>query len=76
MMLNNSESKVNKIITVIFAMSAAIGLVCQVIGILSFTKTRIGKKIRKGILKGSCAYMDDAIDVVQTRMPEWEEKLG
>lgn len=68
--------KLSKIMNVLIVIFICFNLAVQLIAILSLTKSKLGRKIRKGILKGSCAYMDDAIDVVQTRMPEWEEKLG
>ena len=68
--------KLSKIMNVLIVIFICFNLAVQLIAILSMTKTKLGHAIRKGILKGSCAYMDDAIDVVQAQMPEWEEKLG
>lgn len=68
--------KLSKIMNVLIVIFICFNLAVQLIAMISLTKTKLGQKVRKGILKGSCAYMDDAIDVVQTRMPEWEEKLG
>ena len=75
--INSSESnsKLTKAIAIISMITVATGLFIQVIGLLSFTDSKIGKLIRKGILRGSCRYMDDSIDVVQEKMPAWMAKL-
>lgn len=73
---SESNSKLAKVIAVVSVIAVVFGLFMQVIGLLSFTNTWIGKRIRRVILKGSCNYMGDAIDITQTHMPEWEEKLG
>ena len=74
-MFNNSETKLNKIITAIFAISALISLVFQVIGILSFTKTKLGKRIRKGVVSSVYDYMDESVDQACERMPQWMSKI-
>lgn len=68
--------KLSKAMNVLIVIFICINLVIQLIALISLTKTKIGKTIRRAILKGSCTYMDDAIDITQAKMPEWEEKLG
>lgn len=68
--------KLGKITSALICIFICINLMIQLIAAISLTKSRIGKKIRRAILKGSCAYMDDAIDITKAKMPEWEEKLG
>lgn len=68
--------KLSKIMSVIVCITLIINLFIQLIAAISLTKSKLGKKIRRAILKGSCNYMDDAIDITQAKMPEWEEKLG
>lgn len=68
--------KLSKIMNVIICVSLVINLVIQLLAAISLTKTKAGQIIRKAILKGSCNYMGDAIDITQAHMPEWVEKLG
>ena len=68
--------KLNKIMNVLICIFICINLAVQLLAAISLTKSKLGQKIRRAILKGSCNYMDDSIDVVQAKMPEWEEKLG
>ena len=68
--------KLNKIANALICIALIINLVIQLTAMISLTKSRIGKKIRRAILKGSCEYMGDAIDITQAKMPEWEEKLS
>lgn len=74
-MFNNSESKLNKIITVIFALSAAIGLVCQIMSLLALTKTKLGKLVRKNLIGTMYDCMDESIDQAATRMPGMIKKM-
>ena len=67
--------KLNKFVSILICVALAFNLVIQLVALISLTKTKLGKLIRKSILKGSCMYMDDSIDVVQEKMPEWEKKL-
>lgn len=68
--------KLSKIMNVIICVSLVINLVIQLLAAISLTKTKVGQIIRRAILKGSCNYMGDAIDITQDHMPEWEEKLS
>lgn len=68
--------KLNKIANALICIFICINLVIQLFAMISLTKTKLGKAIRRAILKGSCTYMDDALDITQAKMPEWEEKLG
>lgn len=67
--------KLSKIMNVIVCITLAINLVIQLLAMISLTKSSIGKKIRRAILKGSCNYMDDSIDVVQEKMPDFMKKI-
>ena len=68
--------KLSKIMNVIICITLVINLMIQLLAAVSLTKTKLGQRIRRSILKGSCNYMDDAIEITQAKMPEWEEKLG
>lgn len=68
--------KLDKTVSILIFIALVINLVIQLIAAISLTKTKLGQIIRRAILKGSCNYMDDAIDITQAKMPEWEEKLG
>lgn len=68
--------KLSKVVSIIICVSLIINLAVQLAAMISLTTTKIGRKFRRAILKGSCNYMDDAIDITQAKMPEWEEKLG
>lgn len=67
--------KLSKTLSIIVAISMIINLMIQLLAMISLTKTKLGQKIRGAILRGSCTYMDDAIDITKAKMPEWEEKL-
>ena len=75
MLVNNSDSKISKVITAIFTLSAIIGLLVQVIGLLSFTRTAVGKRIRRGVIGSMYDYMDESIEQASTRMPAWFKKI-
>lgn len=74
--INNSESKINKILMVVFTISAIIGLVCQIMNILALTKTKLGKLVRKNLIGSVYDFMDESIDEACTRMPKWMSKLN
>lgn len=77
MLINNSDnSKVSKIITVIFAISAAIGLFVQVLSLLAMTKSKIGKLVRKNVINAMYDTFDESIDEASKRVPGWMEKLN
>ena len=73
---NNSDSKLAKIVSIIFVISAIIGLFCQVMSLLALTKSRIGKKIRKNVIGVMYDVFDESIDEAATRAPRWMEKLN
>lgn len=68
--------KLSKTVSILVAISVIINLMIQLFAMISLTRTKIGQKLRRAILKGSCEYMGDAIDITQAKMPEWEEKLN
>lgn len=72
---NNSNSKLTKVVSIISTIAVVIGLFVQVIGLLSFTKTWIGKRIRKGLIGTMYDYMDESIDQAASRMPAWLKKI-
>lgn len=72
---SDSNSKLTKIVSIIFALSAAIGLVYQIMSLLALTKTKIGKKIRGSIIGTMYDYVDESIDEAAVRMPKWMEKI-
>lgn len=76
MLINNDNSKLSKIITAIFAISALIGLTCQVASFLALTKTKLGKKIRHNVISTMYDVMDESIDEAAERAPRWMEKLS
>lgn len=73
--VNNSESKLGKVLMVVFAISAIIGLFCQVASLLAFTKSRIGKHIRKGLIGATYDLFDESIDEAAERAPRWMKKI-
>ena len=74
--VNNSESKISKFIAMIFAISALIGLTCQVTSFLALTKTKLGKKIRHNVISTMSDTCDEFIDEAVIRAPRWMEKLS
>jgi len=73
---SDSNSKLTKAIAIIFTISAAIGLVCQVASLLALTKSRIGKLVRKNVISTMYDTFDESIDEASKRMPGWMAKLN
>lgn len=73
---SDSNSKITKIVAVIFAISAGIGLFVQLLSLLAMTKSRIGKKIRKNVIGIMYDAFDESIDEASKRVPGWMEKLN
>ena len=75
--VNNSDnSKVSKLIAIVFAISAIIGLVCQIVSLLALTKSKIGKHIRQSLIGTMCDMFDETIDEASKRVPGLMEKLS
>lgn len=72
--VNNSDSKLSKLIQVIFAVSAVIGLAVQIMSLLAFTKTKLGKLVRKNLIGTMYDMVDESIDEAASRMPAWMKK--
>ena len=75
MFVSNSDSKLSKLIQVIFAISAVVGLVVQLLSILALTKSRIGKLVRKNVINAMYDTFDESIDEAAIRAPQWMAKL-
>ena len=73
---SESNSKLAKVIAIVFALSAIIGLFVQVVSLLAMTKSKIGKRIRKGVIGTLYDCMDESIDEASKRMPGWMQKLS
>lgn len=78
MMLINSDSnsKLTKIVSIVFAVSAIIGLFIQIASLLAMTRTKIGKLVRKNVINAMYDTFDESIDEAATRAPGWMEKLS
>lgn len=72
--INNSESKINKILMAVFTISAIIGLFVQVLSLLALTKSKIGKSVRMNVIGTMYDVVDESIDEASKRMPGWMEK--
>lgn len=72
---SDSNSKITKAIAIIFALSAIIGLFCQIMSLLAFTKTKLGKLVRRNIIGTMYDLVDESIDEASTRMPAWMKKI-
>ena len=72
---SDSNSKITKAIAIIFALSAIIGLFCQIMSLLAFTKTKLGKLVRRNIIGTMYDLVDESIDEASTRMPAWTKKI-
>ena len=72
---SESNSKLAKVIAIVFALSAIIGLFVQVVSLLAMTKSKIGKRIRKGVIGTLYDCMDESIDEAAIRAPQWMAKL-
>lgn len=73
--INDNNSKIGKVIAIVFAISAIIGLACQIMSFLAMTKSRIGKKIRHNVIGAMYDVVDESIDEAAIRTPQWMTKL-
>lgn len=73
--VSDSNSKVGKVIQVIFAISVGIGLITQLLSILALTRTKLGKLVRRNIIGTMYDLVDESIDEASTRMPAWMKKI-
>ena len=73
--INDNNSKIGKVIAIVFAISAIIGLACQIMSLLAFTKTKLGKLVRRNIIGTMYDLVDESIDEASTRMPAWMKKI-
>lgn len=71
---NSDNSKVSKILMVVFTISAIIGLFVQVLSLLALTKSKIGKSVRMNVIGTMYDVVDESIDEASKRMPGWMEK--
>lgn len=74
--INDSDSKLAKIVSIIFVISATAGLFCQIMSILALTKSKLGKLVRKNMINAMYDMVDESIDQAASRMPAWMQKLG
>ena len=72
--INSDNSKVSKLIAVVFVIGAVIGLAVQIMSILAFTKTKLGKLVRKNLIGTMYDMVDESIDEAASRMPAWMKK--
>ena len=72
---SDSNSKITKIVAIVFALSAIVGLFVQVMSLLAFTKTKLGKLVRRNIIGTMYDLVDESIDEASTRMPAWMKKI-
>ena len=73
---SESNSKLAKIVSIIFVLSAAVGLFCQIMSILALTKSKLGKLVRKNMINAMYDTVDESIDQAASRMPAWMDKLA
>ena len=76
LLVSNSESKLSKLIQVIFVISAGIGLITQVMSLLALTRTKLGKRVRHNVIGAMYDVMDESIDEASARAPQWMQKLS
>lgn len=72
---SESNSKLSKLIAIVFALSAIIGLFCQIMSILALTKSRLGKRVRKNVIDAMYDCVDESFDEAASRMPGWMKKI-
>lgn len=73
---NESDKSVfTKIIKVLMLLVIAWQLIVQAYAFLSFTRTKIGSKIRKNFMHVAMDYMDDSMDVLGERIVPFTRKL-
>ena len=73
---SDSNSKLTKIVAIVFTISAVVGLFVQVLSLLAMTKSKIGKLVRKNVINAMYDTVDESIDEASKRMPGWMQKLG
>ena len=71
---SDSNSKITKIVAIVFALSAIVGLFVQVMSLLAFTKTKLGKLVRKNLIGTMYDMVDESFDEAASRMPAWMKK--
>lgn len=64
---DSDKSRFSKVIKVLMIVVLAWQLIMQAYAFLSFTRTKIGSRIRKGFMHTILDYADDSMDVVSER---------
>lgn len=59
----------------VMVVATIISLTYQVLGLLSMTRTKIGKRIRRNLMNTAVDYMEESVDVVSDRLPTIYEKI-
>ena len=73
--ISDNNSKIGKVIAIVFAISAIIGLACQIMSFLAMTRTKLGKKIRHGVIGTMYDVVDESLDEAASRIPVWTKKI-
>ena len=72
---SDSNSKITKLVAIVFALSAVVGLVVQLLSILALTRTKLGKLVRHNVIGTMYDVVDESIDEAASRMPVWTKKI-
>ena len=72
---NNDHSAFATFAKIVMVMATIISLTYQVLGLLSITRTKLGKRIRRSVMNTAADYMEESVDVVSDRMPAIYSKI-
>ena len=72
---DNDNSAFATFAKVAMVLATIISLTYQVLGLLSMTRTKLGKCIRRSVMNIAADYMEESVDVVSDRMPAIYSKI-
>lgn len=72
---DNDHSAFATFAKIVMVLATIISLTYQVLGLLSMTRTKLGKRIRRSVMNTAADYMEESVDVVSDRMPAIYSKI-
>ena len=72
---DNDHSAFATFAKIVMVLATIISLTYQVLGLLSMTHTKLGKRIRRSVMNTAVDYMEESVDVVSDRMPAIYSKI-
>lgn len=72
---DNDHSAFATFAKIVMVLATIISLTYQMLGLLSMTRTKLGKRIRRSVMNTAADYMEESVDVVSDRMPAIYSKI-